>query len=259
MFLGTISIAQDFNVAPAQQLQPKNKFRVMNLDLTTGLAFDRFPNMSLNHMMQFAENPAEIERDLTGMDENIENSASGLVLNANVAFSPLDPKTGDYSTKREIRLGLGLTSPKEAMVTYQSEVLDTSLVFCNLHGEFNVAGDYLFKGTWGKKERWNWFVGVGANVGASYGNEMILIPGRYYDPEEHPSEQPNSMDNMQTYQAKNVYYARAYVPYGLHYRFEEFSVGIECRRGLGIQKIEGSPANFMDKSSAFLIGMKIYQ
>lgn len=38
MFLGTISFAQDFNVARAQQLQPKNKFRVMNLDLTTGFA-----------------------------------------------------------------------------------------------------------------------------------------------------------------------------------------------------------------------------
>ena len=63
--------------------------------------------------------------------------------------------------------------------------------------------------------------------------------------------------NKQTYEAKSVRYARAYVPYGLSYDVgRNWLVGLDFKTGVGVQKIEGEKVNYIRKTGAFIIGVK---
>ncbi len=187
------------------------------------------------------------------MTSDIIPVTAGMAIFSSVGLAPLDVATGQYSTKRELRLGLGLHSPKEAMVAYKSEELDTSIVYCNLHGEFTLEGAYIAKGTFGKHGRC--YAGIGVSGGLSFGNEMILISGRYFEPGAHPSEQVDKNPVMEIYAAKSVYYTRCFVPFGIHYGSEDnWSVGLDFRLGLGAQFVSGAQANFIRRTGMFAIG-----
>ena len=166
------TIGQDFSnytVQPAAEVTSGSlgkKLQLVQFDFSLGVDNDHYESMSLDHMLLFAKNPQDLKRNLDGFEEEIEPVASGVALYANFSFSPLDKKNGKYKDNREWRFGVGLHAPKEAMVTYQSKAMDSSIVFCNLHGELTAEAAYLMKGLWGK--RFHWYLGLGANLGASF-------------------------------------------------------------------------------------------
>ena len=86
----------------------------------------------------------------------------------------------------------------------------------------------------------------------------FLISGQYFEPGEHPSTQPAEEMNKETFEAKQVYYTRVYVPYGIKCGIgSKWQVGFDMRTGIGGQFIQGEKANFIRKTSAFIISAKV--
>jgi len=200
-----------------------------------------------------AKDPSEMQRDLVGFDEEVTTITAGAALYGNVGFAPLDPSTGQYRDDRELQFGIGFHSPKEAMVSYKNQGLDTSIVYCNLQSEITLETAYILKGRWGKKLQW--YAGLGMNGGATFNNKMVLISGQYLEPGEHPSELDHAI--QESYAAKSVLYSRVYVPYGLHYQVSSnWQLGFDFRTGVGAQFIQGEKADFIKKTGALVIGAR---
>jgi len=228
-------------------------WRTTYFNMSFAVDNDHFNEMSLERMMAFSKNPEEIERDLRNMDAEITPITAGVAIHTNVGIAPLNRSTGEYHTDREVRIGIGLHAPKEAMVTYKSATLDTSIVYCNLHTEFTLEGAYIRKGTFGTHGRC--YAGLGASGGVSFGNEMVLITGRYFEPGAHPSEQVDKNPVMEKYAAKTLAYTRLFVPFGVHYGVaDKWSVGLDFRLGIGAQFLAGASTNFIKKTGMFAIG-----
>ena len=85
----------------------------------------------------------------------------------------------------------------------------------------------------------------------------MLIPGKYYGPDAHPSEQESFETNMESYEGKSVFYSRIYVPFGLHYRItKNWQLGFDFKRGVGMQVISGENPVFLKRTGVFAIGAK---
>ncbi len=230
------------------------KYQRVNVGI--GVDNDRFHDMSLNQLMAISKNPQDLYRDLSGFDEEIRSSATGLALYVSRSFDLWSPRQNSYSTNRELRLGFGFHSPKESLISYKNADLDTSIVYCNMHGEFTFEGAYLQKGSWGKKGKLLWYWGGGMNASVSFSNEMIIISGKYFTPGAHPSTQESLEENRIRFLAKPVTYVRFYVPYGLHYKVsKKTTIGLDLRRGFGVQSILGGSSNFISKTNSFALGV----
>ena len=238
-----------------QELSKMKKWQFNQMDWGVGIDNDHYDKMSLDLIMAFAKDPDQMQRDLSGMNEDATTVTRGAAYYTNISFSPLDASTGTYKTNRELKLGMGIHANKEAMLTYKNEDLDTSIVYCNLQSEITIEGAYLFKTKWGK--RIHLYAGIGANVGATFNNEMVLITGKYFDEGEHPSEQPSDEMNAESYEAKSVAYSRIYIPYGIGYGIgQKTIIGLDFKTGVGVQKISGEQANYIKKTGAFILSVK---
>jgi len=232
------------------------KIGAFNMQL--GIKWNQFQSMSHEDLLLFAKDPEAMNRDLSNLTEEANAMTAGGVFNLGFSFSPLNRSTGNYRTDREFQFGVSLTSDKEAMVSFKNEDLDTSIVFCNLHQEFSLEGAYVVRGNWGRK--WEWYLGGGMNAGFTYGNEMMLIEGQYFEPGQHPSLQPvdEVAPIVESYEAKNVFYTRAYIPFGIHYKIGEYwSIGLDMRKGMGLQMIGTEKVNFMRRSGMFALGARL--
>ena len=206
LFVSTLSVAQQ--ISPGKIASMKN-WKVNQFNFGLGIDGDNFTSMSLEHLLVFAKNPQEMYRDLNDFNEEATTQTYGLALYSSVSFSPLNKMTGKYKTNQEIQLGIGIHSPKEAMVSYKNEQLDSSIVFCNLHGEITLEAAYVKKHIW--NEKFHWYYGVGLNAGSSFNNEMMVISGEYFEPGEHPSTQESLENSVERYKAKHVMYSRIYI------------------------------------------------
>jgi|GEM_PF-970657 len=254
MFLGSQLHAQTA-VLPTTKTLPKWKMAHINFGL--GIDHAQYNSMSLNDVLAFAKNPEELSRDLSGLSEEVNTQTAGLAIYTSFSFNPLNKKTGTYKTNQELRIGAGMYSPKEAMVSYKDESKDTSIVYCNRHGELGIDGSYRFMGQAGKRKRFHWSVGLGLNAGLTFSNEMIIIQGHYFEPGLHPSTQ-RTMDTEEVrYEAKPVYYLRPHIPVELHYQLtNKMTMGLNFRPGVGIQKISKGNTNFIPRTGAMIIGFK---
>ena len=237
-----------------------SKWKVAQFDFGFGFTTDRYNNMSLEHLMEFANSPDELQRDLTGLRPEVSSKTTGgsLLMNISLVKRSLLPGAGTMSKKgEELRLGLGIHSPKEAMISYKNEERDTSIVYCNLQKEITLEAAYLWHWTFGNRDRFVWYIGSGLNTSASYDNEMQLILGQYFEPGLHPSSQESFEENRSVYGAKTVLYARFYVPFGIHMKMgENWSFGFVSKRGFGLQSIVGGSTNYIRRMHSLNLGAK---
>lgn len=258
LFLIIISITP----AIAQITSPlpvKKKWQPSEINFGIGVNWNTFESMTLDELLTFAKDPNQLKRDLQGLEEEATPHTAGADLRVNWVFSPLNPADGTYKTDQALQIGIVLNTPKEAMVSYKNEDLDTSIVYCNIHWEVGLNAAYLYKGTWGKRDQWHWYVGGGVNTGFTFGNNMMLLNGKYFEPGEHPSTQPvdDASPEPEMYEAKSVYYTRLFIPYGLHYQVgKKILLGLDLSKGIGWQIIGKDNVNYMKKSSGFALGLK---
>lgn len=248
----TEGTAQD---SASSQYEEIKKWKVTELNIGLGVGWDTYQSMSLEQLMMFAKNPNQLQRDLSFLTEEVNTSTGGAGFYTSFSLSPYSYKKKRYRNNQELQLGMALYSPKEAMVTYKNEEMDTSIVFCNLHAEAAIEGAYVRKGNWGN--RIHWHIGTGISTGLTFANEMVVISGKYFKPEEHPSTQESSEVNRVQYKAKPVLYTRVYIPFGIHYAIGAKSLlGLSFRTGLGAQMIEGEKARFIKNTGAVILSAK---
>lgn len=233
------------------------KWGITKINFGVGVNYDRFQSMSLNDLMTLAVDPSQMHRDLSKLTDETATSTAGAALYYNLNFSPNSNSTKFFNTQSEISIGVSLNSPKEAMVSFKNKDLDTSIVYCSLHGEMALNLAYQRKGKWGK--RWNWYYGLGTNIGATFGNKVLIMSGKYYDEGAHPSTQQSLASNVETFGAKPIIYSRFYIPYGINYQVSpSLSFGLDFRSGLGTQFIKGEKANFIKKTGAWILGFQYH-
>lgn len=237
--------------------QPLKRLKLSTAEFGLGIGCDYYENMSLEDLKALSFNPSQLNRDLAGFDEEVNAMASGASILVGFVFSPGDFSKGVYRQDREIRVEVGIHSPKEAMVSYKNEDLDTSIVYCGLQSEISLGSSYIFKGRWGKKFIYRY--GFGGTLGTTLQNQVIVISGKYFGPEEHPSEQESEEQNKEVYGARNLMFFRAFVLAGIAYEFgkpnvieNKWSLGIEFRLGTGLQKIQGGNTVPINQTSNFI-------
>ena len=239
---------------PISQVPTRNLF-FSSYDINLGVDNDHFGKMSLDRMMYMAKDPYQMERDLSGFEEEAITTAYGMAIYVNMGFKPLNKKTGTYRENREVRFGIGLHTPKEAMLSYKDAGRDTSIVYCNIQSEITLEGSYIFKSNMGK--RFLWRFGFGGSLGHTFNNQMVLIHGRYYEPGSHPTEQPDEDIEKEYFQAKSVSYLRTFLIAGLSYKIgKKWAAGFEYRRGWGVQLVGGTDPHFIKKTGSFMLGLR---
>lgn len=250
LFSSLISLAQSNE--EIKQVSKVKKWKATNMHYGLGVNWAHYDNITLDGILAFAKNPDQLYRDLSSLDEEISTTTGSGQINANLSFSPYNKNKSEYNTHQEIRFGFNLYTPREAMVSFKNQSKDSSIVYCNLHGEVGMDAAYLFRG--GKKLEWT--IGIGYGVSLSFSNKMVLLTGEYYEEGEHPSEQ--EVVQIEEFAGKNVYYTRFFIPLGLHYHVsKKIAIGLECRFGSGKQHIQNSDSNRMTSSGAFILGTRI--
>ena len=230
-------------------------WRMSSLNFGTGVETDRYKTMSLQQLMAFAKPGSELQRDLSLFEERVSTTTSGLGLYVLAGFSR--PKTMPTSTgtTSEVQVGVGLHSPREAMVTYRHQGMDTSIVYCNLQTEISLEAAYLLRGQWSRYVHWH--VGLGANGSTTVNNRLILIEGRYLADGEHPSEQKAEEMNKHAFGAKRAYFTRIFIPTGVKFRIgPRWQLGMDYRLGIGWQFVPGHSANRIAFAGAGIIGAR---
>ncbi|HQV74542.1 MAG: hypothetical protein KBA60_11035 [Flavobacteriales bacterium] len=235
--------------------KPMKQWRVTQLNFGTGVESDHFSTMSLAQITAFAKSSQDMQRDLHLFEEEVSTVTSGIALYASAGFAKTKPSTGEPGTIGEVQVGVAVHTPREAMVTYKNKGLDTSIVYCNLQREVSLETAYILKGKLGKHI--HIYGGLGATGGLTLDNKMVLIEGRYLEPGEHPSSQTAEEVNKKSYGAKQTYYSRLYIPFGIKYGIgPKWQVGLDFRTGIGWQFLPGYGSNFIERSGAFIVGAK---
>ena len=227
------------------------KWRLINMHWTLGVDVNDFKDMSYVDLLNLSSEPENLQYDLSIFQEEARTTTGGGL--ASFRWS-LSPSAKSESISQEVQMGLTYYGEKEAMVSFKNEDLDTSLVFCNVHSEIALELAYVFSGNWGS--HWRWHLGMGINGGTTFQNQMILLEGEYFEPGQHPSNQEVSMSEPVFSDAKSVRYARAYIPFGLHYNLtSKLSLGLDFRKGFGWQIIPGHKPNFIKNNLQFGLGL----
>jgi hypothetical protein len=235
----------------------RSTWQLSSVQVGLALEYDRYNEMSFDRLSQFAVN----EEDLGTVNSNFSaanatQTGSGAWM-IHMSFSPVGESKINWLMDREIRIGLGFHTAKEAMVSFRNEQLDTSVVFCNLHEGMSFEGSYLVKGKFGKKRKWNWYAGLGWNGSASFNNQMVVLQGRYFAKDAHPTAQIINEDQTVRFNAKPVLYNRVFMPYGIHYQVAPVvSIGIDMRTGYGVQTVVGGGSQFIRKTGQFMISTR---
>lgn len=230
------------------------KWKAAKVNIGLGIDWAEYRGMAFDELMDFATEAEKMKRDLTAFTEDARTTTGGAALNVSIGLHPLNVQTGTYRNDRELRLGMGLYSEKEAMVSFKNQELDTSIVYCNLHSELALDAAYLFTGRWGK--RWEWLLGMGGNAGFTFDNQMVLMSGHYFEEGAHPSTQENLSEER--FSARNVYYLRAYLTYGIYYYLlPNTAIGLEGRKGRGLQLLEDEQPKYMRRAGALALGLRI--
>lgn len=236
------------------------KWNYSQFDFGMAIDDDEYQNMALDELLLFARTLDQLESELDLFEEEISTSTAGGAVYINQSFNPINRKTGKFLLDREIRIGIGFHGEREAMVSYKNKQLDTSLVFCSLNKAISIQSAYLKRGHWGKQQKWIWLYGIGLGSSISYSNAVMLIPGKYFEEGTHPSSQPSFEENMKSFNGRVVSTNRFYFPIGLNFKpNENWSIGLELRRGLGFQSIFGTGETLqLRKSGSFMISSQFY-
>ncbi|MBK9147498.1 MAG: hypothetical protein IPM12_06730 [Flavobacteriales bacterium] len=230
-------------------------WRLTSLNFGTGVETDRYETMSLQQLMAFAKSGSELQRDLSLFEERVSTTTSGLGLFVLAGFSRPKTMPTTTGTTSEVQVGVGLHSPREAMVTYRHQGMDTSIVYCNLQTELSLETAYLLRGQWSRYVHWH--AGLGANGSTTVNNRLILIEGRYLADGEHPSEQEAGEMNKHSVGAKRAYFTRIFIPSGVKFRIgPRWQLGMDYRLGIGWQFVPGHSVNRIAFAGAGIIGAR---
>ncbi len=162
---------------------PPKMWQINSFGTHVGISSDVYQRMSMDHMRDFATNPSELTLDLDGYTEYAHAVITGVTLGGWITASKFNAASGEYRTNREVQLGANIITGRESAVEYEREEPTAngteyhSVVYCDMESEVNLHGAYLFRTN--RERKWNVFGGIGANIGATFNDAMLIIFNRY--------------------------------------------------------------------------------
>jgi hypothetical protein len=220
----------------------KSPWKVGSFGVNLGGVRDSYQKMDLSSMYDLTKNPALLDRDLTGYEEDIQRVSGGATVGLNLT---LISDRGNSGWQHEIRLG-GSFSSREPMIHYRQPGVDpasstNTLIYCHVVNEFNVSGAYLFRKSPKAAPWFSVYGGLGVNVGSSFNSKVMVIENSFEW--DNPSTSTNSTS---AYQGKESIFSRVYAPVGVQFQlFNHFNLGLETNIGVGMQNVIGGDSYFM--------------
>ena len=229
------------------------RWRVANVGVHISPYSYNFPNMTLQGLTSLSVRPGAIGGQLQGFDRAAQYSTDvfGEYLGGYVSLNPRSRRLGAMNTRQELRLGFAYAPSREAMVDYERYSPDRDsyardyITYCLIESELVVSASYLFKTTWGPRQRMQLFAGPGGQLSTTYDNLLFVV-----------SSNLNSLENNPL-AAKASQYVKAYVHAGFDYEFvRNVAFTLDWQRGLGAQVVHGGPNNFIGNFWATNIGFQ---
>ncbi len=225
----------------AQSTHTGGYWRFNTMSFGFGLEQANYGRMSLNEMNDLAVSPNEIQRDLTGLNEDARLSTANGTFASSFGLCRMKAMNNGDFADREIRLGFGVSSPQEAMISFKNELSDTAIVYCSVQQSFGASLGYHFKGIlW---ERLYWSVGFDAGYARTFDNQLIVLSGDYFEDDAHPS----TMNELQ----RDDYAANAVNRTQLMFTHEvgfllgrHFVLGMNYSLGATMHMVNGADPNF---------------
>ena len=229
------------------------RWQVANIGVHISPYGYNFPNLTLQGLTSLSTRPGQIGSHLEGFDRAAQYSTDvvGTYLGGYVSLNPRSRRLGAMNTRQELRLGFAYAPGREAMIDYERYSPDRGsyardyITYCLIESELLVSASYLFKTTWGPRQRMQLFAGPGGQLSSTYDNVLFVLS----------SSVPNLESNE--LRAKASQYVKAYLHAGFDYEFvRNVAFTLDWQRGLGGQVVHGGPNNFIGNFWSTNIGFQ---
>jgi hypothetical protein len=211
--------------------------KINSIGIEVGTNRDTYQKMDLETMYDLTQNPALLDRDLNGYESNFYRTTSGGKIGFNLSFTPYSRKTGEYNSAHEIRLGAHYVN-SEPLISYYKfgqQGISSSFMYCNMVNEVSLNGAYLFKKSPTIAPWLSFYAGVGASLGSSFNNKMLVMESTITSNDDTSSKYSYESD---FYDAKSSFYSRIYAPLGINVTiFNKVQFGFEGTIGSGMQSV----------------------
>lgn len=212
-----------------------------------------FPNMTLQGLTSLSVRPGMIGGQLEGFDQaaQYDTDVTGTYLGGYLSLNPRSRRLGAMNTRQELRLGFAYAPSREAMIDYERYSPDRDsyardyITYCLIESELVVSASYLFKTTWGPRQRMQLFAGPGAQLSSTYNNVLFVVSSNMRNLENNPLA------------ARVSQYAKAYAHFGFDYAFvRNVAFTLDWQRGMGAQFVHGGPNNLIGNFWSANIGLQ---
>ena len=229
------------------------KWHVNQVGLHLGMQNDAYAAMSMDYMRAYAFGTSLVDLDLQGMEQQVFADVFSGMMALSVGMNPIAKSGTGYRTDRELRLSIELQAGKEAMVSFTDQTGDNTLIYCVIQNEASLNGAYLIR--MDKLPIVDLFVGAGANLGRSFGNQFVFIN----ESNQRYAGEQSGNQGMSYFRAQSSAFYRIYVPFGLDLKlFEHFRLSLETRLGAGVEVVKGGGSYGIPLSHATMLGMKYW-
>lgn len=225
-------------------------FKLSSINFSMGSTLDMYRKMDLNSMKDISTNTEIFSHNLEGYTPNLWRESGGFLINLDASFSKFNPITKTYRKDRDFRVGISY-SEREPAITYDKRAEDENgmitfsetIMYCNVQNEINLSGAYLIKTGGDKKRIFKLYAGLGANLGATFNDKMIVFWDENHTQYGADGSYINSESNNLEYtevKAKSALFLRAYIPAGIEINLWRIRLGAEATFGSGVhQTIKG--------------------
>ena len=250
--LGLVAVLLTATAVSAQTETTKAPgWRISSFGLNVGTVHDIYQRMNLDMMYDFTQNPALLDRDLAGMDQNIYRESNGSRLGLNVTL------TTDGRNDRvlhELRLG-AFYSNREPMISFydpitMDDMSSTRIIYCNIVNEVSLDGAYLLRKQIGRRGWLSAYAGLGMTLGTSFNNELVVMESTT------DSTGMNVSGQDSFYEAKSSLFTRVNIPIGFQATIlRKVNFNLETNLGVGVQSVFGGRSYFMPLTTGMRIGL----
>ena len=215
-----------------------------SIELTTGASWDSYKNLNMNMLADRTVNMPDYKSKTQGMEENAYMTSIGLTAGANLIWAK--PQLSNSLVDVELRTGASINLMKEGLIEYNDRQSNTteSLMYCFVENDIKVGSDMLVR--FGDKSKFSFYTGLGVNASGSFNNKLLEFSNYYVNTGVMNEFNPNVMNtptDQNTYEGKNVLYARAYIPIGVSVKLLRHLEGtMELKLGKGMEQVVGGNA-----------------
>ncbi len=238
--------------AQTETTEKSPNWKFSSIGVNYGSVYDRYQEMSLDMMYDFTKNPALLNRDLSGLYENLYRESSGVRFGLQTTLTAQRPNA---TIGHEIRLGASYSS-REPMISYsdpfdimQMEARD-EIIYCNVVNEIGLDGAYILRKSFGKKGWFSAYTGAGISLGGAFNSQLVVMECSY----DETGLMVSDTDSF--YDAKSSMFTRLQVPIGIQFTMlKKVNFNIETAIGVGAQSVFGGRSYFMPVSTGFRLGL----